>query len=371
MNKKILNDNDKPVLIIGGAGFIGTNLASRFLSAGKRVIIFDNLSRTGVEQNLKWLIKKYGGLIDVHIGDIRNQQQVEELVSKAGSIFNFAAQVAVTTSLLNPKLDFEVNVLGAINLLEAIRKLDNPPPLIFTSTNKVYGNLNDIEMKESGLHYFPADNAIREKGINENRGLSFQSPYGCSKGAADQYILDYARSFNLPTMVFRLSCIYGPHQFGTEDQGWVAHFLIQALKNEPITIYGTGKQVRDILFVDDLMNAFLLAKENIDSLKGEAFNIGGGIKNTISLLELVTILNSLTGKEMQINYGGWRKGDQKYYASDLSKFNEAVGWKPEVSTKEGILRLYNWLIDNRINSEMKKSGLEKEASNNMLNKISA
>ncbi len=343
LKKKIYTNGHRPTLIIGGAGFIGTNVADKILSSGKRVIIFDNLSRPGVEENLKWLTKTHGNLIDVEIGDVCDPYLLRNLVKNVNRVFNFAAQVAVTTSLVDPIHDFEVNVKGVINLLEALRAVHDPPPLLFTSTNKVYGGLEDVLMQDCGMRYSPEDSQIAQNGISEKRSLDFHSPYGCSKGSADQYIIDYARSYNLPTVVFRMSCIYGPHQFGTEDQGWVAHFLIQFLKNKPLTIFGDGKQVRDILFVEDLVRAMLLAQDNIDKVKGNAFNIGGGVNNTISLLELLEMMSSLSGKEPKITFSKWRTGDQKYYVSDISKYKEAVGWEPKVDVKSGIERLFNWL----------------------------
>ena len=261
-----LTKNQKYTLITGGAGFVGVNLADRILSEGKNVLVFDNLSRDGVEKNLSWLQEKYPDTLQVKIADIRDKSAVNEAVENAEQVFHFAAQVAVTSSLTNPFHDFEVNAQGTLNLLEAIRNSDNQPPLIFTSTNKVYGELPDVKMVLNGDRYNPDDSLIRKNGISEERNLDFHSPYGCSKGVADQYIIDYARTFGLKTVVFRMSCIYGPHQFGTEDQGWVAHFLIQALKGKPITLYGDGKQVRDILFIEDLVDAFLLAQENIESI---------------------------------------------------------------------------------------------------------
>ncbi|HYE31271.1 MAG TPA: NAD-dependent epimerase/dehydratase family protein, partial [Methylomirabilota bacterium] len=253
----------KPTLITGGAGFIGTNLAHRFLKAGQPVILFDNLSRAGVERNWAWLRETHGNLVQLHKADIRDAGEVRSAVKKAGQVFHFAAQVAVTTSLEDPVFDFDVNCRGALNLLEAIRQQDTPVPIIFTSTNKVYGEMNDVDLRLRGERYEPVAERYRTHGFSEERQLHFHSPYGCSKGAAEQYVLDYARTFKIPAAVFRMSCIYGPHQFGNEDQGWVAHFLIRALERKGITIYGDGKQVRDVLFVEDLVDAFLAAMKNI------------------------------------------------------------------------------------------------------------
>jgi CDP-paratose 2-epimerase len=336
----------KHVLITGGAGFIGTNLADRLLSGGRPVVIYDDLSRPGVERNLAWLREQHGERLRVEIADIRNRQTLRGVVRHAEQIFHFAAQVAVTTSLDDPLLDFEVNVGGTLNLLEEIRVLESPPPLLFTSTNKVYGSLSDLALEENGSRYQPLDTALRT-GVSEERRLDFHSPYGCSKGAADQYVLDYARTFGLPAVVFRMSCIYGLHQMGTEDQGWVAHFLIRALTGKPLIIYGDGKQVRDLLFVDDLVDAFLLAHANIHSLSGEAFNMGGGLGNTISLLELLDTIESLHGARPKIRMETWRCADQRYYVSDTRKFKAATGWSPKVKARQGIERLYRWLFDFR------------------------
>src|SRR3954464_14242724 len=277
----------RPVLITGGSGFIGTNLAHRLLSAGRPVLLFDSLARPGVEQNLRWLHDTHGSQVEIEIAETRDADAVRRAVNRASQVFRFAAQVAVTTSLTDPLEDFEVNARGTLNLLEAIRAQPTPPPLVFTSTNKVYGSREDIGRRRRHLRYEPVDPGLRQTGVSEARPLDFHSPYGCSKGSADQYVLDYARTFGLPAIVFRMSCIYGPHQFGNEDQGWVAHFLIRALTDAPITIYGDGLQVRDILFVEDLVDALLLAQEGMHSLAGRAFNIGGGPERTTSLVELV------------------------------------------------------------------------------------
>lgn len=339
--------NEKYSLITGGAGFIGTNLASRLLKEGKKVMIYDSLFRDGVEENLQWLQKTYGDKLIIQIADINEKRILEQCVKNATEVFHFCAQVAVTSSVTNPIHDFQVNLSGTFTLLEAIRTSKHQPPLIFTSTNKVYGNLQDIDMQETDTRFYPANDQIKENGIDEKNPLDFHSPYGCSKGAADQYILDYSRTYGLKTAVFRMSCIYGPHQFGTEDQGWVAHFLISALEDKPISIYGNGKQVRDILYVDDLMEAFLLAHKNIDKIAGEAFNIGGGPKNSVSLLEILNVIKEKAGKEMDISFDDWRTGDQYYYVSNTSKFREATGWSPKYSVDEGVENLLKWLCENR------------------------
>jgi CDP-paratose 2-epimerase len=329
-----------------GAGFIGTNLAHRILSSGRQVLVFDNLSRPGVERNLKWLRQTHGDLMRVEAADVQDAHALRSAVDKAAQVFHFAAQVAVTTSLTNAIHDFEVNARGTVNLLEALRAHDDPPPVVFTSTNKVYGGLPDVKLRVAEARYEPVDEAMRACGVGELRPLDFHSPYGCSKGAADQYVIDYARTFGLPAVVFRMSCIYGPHQFGTEDQGWVAHFLIRALQGEPITLYGDGMQVRDILFVDDLVDAFLLAQAKMDKISGQAFNIGGGPANTISLLQLLDLIEGLHGVRPQTRFGAWRPGDQRYYVSDTRMMQKATDWGPRVGVEDGVRRLYEWLCEN-------------------------
>ena len=334
----------RPVLITGGAGFVGTNLADRLCRAGQPVTVFDNLSRPGVERNAAWLRATHGDLVQIETADIRDARAVGAAVAGASAVFHFAAQVAVTSSLVSPVHDFEVNARGTLNVLEAVRaRGGDAPPVVFTSTNKVYGGLEDVEFRLRGDRYEPCDDTLRARGIAENRPLDFYSPYGCSKGAADQYVLDYARTFGLRATVFRMSCIYGPHQCGTEDQGWLAHFLIQALHGRPVTLYGDGKQVRDVLFVDDLVDAFLLALERADALSGRAFNLGGGVGNTTSLLELLEEIETLHGRAPALRRDDWRPGDQRYYVSDFSRFREATGWTPRVAMREGTALLYHWL----------------------------
>lgn len=335
----------KPILITGGAGFVGTNVAHRYLSEGYDVLIFDNLSRTGVEENLRWLQTTHGDNVQVEVSDIRDRESLRACVRRAGAAYHFAAQVAVTTSLLDPVTDFQINALGTLNLLEEIRSLATPIPLIFTSTNKVYGGLEDVPLALDKKRYQPIELQVRSKGIGEDRPLDFHSPYGCSKGTADQYILDYARTYGIPAVVFRMSCIYGPHQFGNEDQGWVAHFLIKALNGDPITLYGDGMQVRDVLFVEDLVEAFRLTHENIFRLAGNAYNIGGGPKNTTSLLELLDRIESLTGARPNVSFSDWRCGDQRYYVSNTAKFENATGWQQLKTVDTGVEALHDWLVE--------------------------
>jgi CDP-paratose 2-epimerase len=338
----------KPALITGGAGFVATNVADRLLSAGQPVILFDNLSRAGVERNVEWLCARHGRLVTFERGDIRNADAVRRVVRRAAQIYHFAAQVAVTTSLVDPFADFEVNARGTLNVLEAARACPSAPPVLFTSTNKVYGDLHDVALRATPTRYEPADDRLRRSGISERRSLDFHSPYGCSKGVADQYVLDYCRTFRMRGVVFRMSCIYGTHQFGTEDQGWIAYFLIAALNGRPLTIYGDGRQVRDVLFVDDLVDAMCLAQANIDRLSGQAFNIGGGPRQTTSLSELLELITEVTGEHPQVGTDAWRAADQRYYVSDTTKFGTAVGWRPRVSVRRGVTALIEWLVANQV-----------------------
>lgn len=333
----------RTALVTGGAGFVGSNLAHRLLEAGEDVVLLDNLSRPGIERNLRWLRERHGDRVRLRLADVRDPFAMREEVGRADRVFHFAAQVAVTLSLVSPRHDFGVNAGGTLNLLEAMRALETPPPLVFTSTNKVYGALPDVDLKAGQTRYAPVDPHLNAHGIAEDRPLDFHSPYGCSKGVADQYVVDYARCFGLPATVFRMSCIYGPRQWGNEEQGWVAHFVRSATDGTPITVYGDGKQVRDILYVGDLVEAFVLASERIDAVRGQAFNVGGGPENTVSLLELVAAIEALQGEPMEVRFGGWRPGDQRYYCSDYRRLQRATGWRPSTPVERGLAHLHDWL----------------------------
>jgi CDP-paratose 2-epimerase len=333
------------VFVAGGAGFVGCNLVDGILSnfGDGEVIIYDNLSRKGVKRNLEWLIKKFGKKrLKFVKGDVRNASLLAKSSKNCDVIYHTAAQVAVTTSVSNPIEDFEINALGTINMLEAARK-GNDPVFIFTSTNKVYGGLESLEIKESDDRYDFKD----VKGVSEKMPIDPCTPYGCSKCAGDTYTLDYADTYGMKNVVFRMSCIYGQRQFGNEDQGWVAHFLISHMLGKPVTIYGDGKQVRDILYVDDLVNAFFLATKNIDRVKGEFFNIGGGSRNTISLLELIEYVEDNYNKKFKLSYSDWRPHDQKIYCSDITLAKSKLGWEPKISRFAGIDRLYSWVVKNK------------------------
>lgn len=340
---RIRQSGRRAVLITGGAGFIGTNLAHRLLSHGRPVRVYDNLSRRGAEQNLSWLRAAHGSRLEVHRGDVRSAPGVRAALDGIDTAFHLAAQVAVTTSLSKPCEDFNVNAAGTVNLLEQIRAAGRHVGVVFTSTNKVYGTLEDIPLSASSTRYHPAADL---QGIDEARPLNFHSPYGCSKGAADQYTLDYARSYAVHATVFRMSCIYGPHQYGTEDQGWVAHFLIRAHQDLPITVYGDGKQVRDLLYVEDLIDALLQAEEHLPDIAGEAFNIGGGPQNSISILELIELITRLNNYSPEFACGPWRAGDQRWYVSDTGKFARATGWQPKTGIGRGIRQLHEWIAAN-------------------------
>ncbi len=336
----------RSVLIFGGAGFIGSNWAHYLLrNTDAQVHVFDNLSRRGVTHNLAALRKAAGntGRLKVTIGDVRDRTQVSRAVAPATDIFNFAAQVAVTTSVDDPRLDFDVNLAGTFNILEAARLSGNRPFLLFTSTNKVYGDMTALPLNSTRLRHEYANC----RGISEAQPLDFHSPYGCSKGAADQYVHDYSRIYNLPTVVFRMSCIAGPRQFGNEDQGWVAHFLYTALQGSRLFIYGDGRQVRDVLCVDDLVRAFEAVRINVRRTAGEIYNVGGGCENAVSLLELMREIKKFTRRDIRHEFCPARPGDQLVYITDYSKLNKHTGWQPRVTIRQTLERIHDWWADNR------------------------
>lgn len=333
-------------LVTGGAGFIGSNYVERLLDKGKKVTIYDNLSRAGANVNLRWLRESFGShAFHLVQGDVRDADAIRDAASDAEVIVHLAGQVAVTTSVTEPRDDFECNALGTFNVLEAARASERNPIFIYSSTNKVYGGMEHVEVVEEETRYRYKDLPL---GVSENELLDFHSPYGCSKGTGDQYVRDYHRIYGLPTVVFRQSCIYGPRQFGIEDQGWVAWFVIAAITGKPITIYGDGKQVRDVLFVTDLMNAYDAAIDQIDVAAGQVFNVGGGIENTMSIWrEFKPLLENLLGKPIPTGQGDWRPGDQPVFVADIRKAEEVLGWRPQVSVEEGVKRLYEWCQANQ------------------------
>jgi len=331
------------ILVTGGAGFIGCHAAAMFKTIGSEVLCLDNLSRRGSETNADWLMQDHKiGLVKA---DIRNADAMVKVVRhfRPDMILHAAGQVAVTTSVVDPRKDFEENLLGTFNMLEAARALGTNPLFLYTSTNKVYGGMDHVKvvLKDGRWSYEGLDT-----GASEDTPLDFHSPYGCSKGGADQYVRDYARIYDLPSVVFRQSCIYGARQFGVEDQGWVAWFTIRALQQRPLTIYGDGRQVRDVLCVDDLVEAFRLAWEKRSEVAGEVFNMGGGVSNTMSLLELVGLLEKLSGRPVEHSFADWRPGDQKVFVADVRKAVQRLGWKPVVTPENGVQRLHAWVQDN-------------------------
>lgn len=332
-------------LITGGAGFVGCNAARQLSEQKNELIIFDNLSRKGAKENLQWL--KNQAKFEFVAGDVRDYSALENVFEKHKDIdvvLHLAAQVAVTTSVKNPREDFEVNTLGTFNVLEAIRQSEPKPIMVNASTNKVYGNIESVEIMEKNGRYQYGDLPF---GVPETMSLDFHSPYGCSKGAADQYVCDYVRSYGLKVVNFRQSCIYGYRQFGVEDQGWVAWFTIAAVLGKPITIYGNGKQVRDVLFIDDLIDCYKMAVENIGRASGESYNVGGGSDNQLSLLELLDLLEQYTGKKIKIEYSDWRPGDQKVFVCDIRKAERELQWTPKTGVEEGVQKLYTWVDKNK------------------------
>ncbi|WP_375404418.1 SDR family NAD(P)-dependent oxidoreductase [uncultured Sphingomonas sp.] len=344
---------DAPILITGGAGFIGSNLADRLLSEGHRVRLYDALARDGVERNVDWLRGRHGDRVELVVADIRDRDRLSSAVADAQAVFHLAAQVAVTTSMLDPRDDFEINIGGTLNVLEALRTRGDATPLIFASTNKVYGDLTDLDFALEDEAYVPTDPEIRDHGVGEARPLDFHTPYGVSKGAADQYVLDYARSFGIPTAVLRMSCIYGRGQMGTEDQGWVAHFLIRALEGKPITLYGDGHQVRDILDVSNAVDAYIQSWRRIAEVSGRAYNLGGGPANAVSLRRLLHHIGDLTGREVDLTFADWRAGDQRYFVADTRAAERDLHLAPKVAWREGVAELARWLAaERRLNTPM-------------------
>jgi CDP-paratose 2-epimerase len=341
----MLPQNMKTLLVTGGCGFIGSNVTRYMLERGWSVRVFDSFARPGAVKNRGGLERLAGsGPLEIVEGDTRDAKAVRTVVQGVDAIVHLAAQVAVTSSVEDPRHDFEVNALGTFNVLEAARASERKPAILFTSTNKVYGGMEDVSVVERDGRYAMAD---LPGGVTEARALDFHSPYGCSKGSADQYVRDYSRIYGVPSIVFRMSCIYGPHQYGTEDQGWLAHFAIAALQKRPITIYGDGKQVRDVLYVDDLSRAIESALEKRAGLSGEIINIGGGPRNTLAVWsEFGPMLEQLVKRPLAVTYGDWRAGDQKVYVSNIEKAKRVLAWEPQVGPREGVAKMFEWLTAN-------------------------
>jgi CDP-paratose 2-epimerase len=333
-------------LITGGAGFIGSNYVHKLIQRGESVTVFDNLSRAGAPRNVDWLQKEFGeNRFRFIVGDVRNADQIADAAKEADIIVHLAGQVAVTTSVTNPRDDFEANALGTFNALEAARLSGRDPIFIYSSTNKVYGGMDDVELIEEATRWLYKDLA---QGCTESQPLDFHSPYGCSKGTGDQYVRDYARIYGLRSVVFRQSCIYGPRQFGVEDQGWLAWMTIAAVTGRQITIYGDGKQVRDVLHVYDLLNGYDAAIENIERARGQVYNMGGGTRNLLAIwTEFGPILEKLLGKQIEVARGDWRPGDQKVFYADYTKAKNELGWEPKIDLEEGVEMLFEWVKANK------------------------
>ncbi len=335
---------NKKFLITGGAGFIGSNYVARLIQRGEDVTIYDNLSRPGSTLNLIWLESLKGNTFKLIEADIRDQEAINKAVNEMDVVVHLAGQVAVTTSVMNPREDFEINARGTFNVLEAARNSNKNPIVIYSSTNKVYGGMEDIQVVENETNYRYLDFPF---GISEDFSLDFHSPYGCSKGSGDQYVRDYHRIYGLPTVVLRQSCIYGPRQFGVEDQGWLAWFIIAVLTGKQISIYGNGKQVRDVLFVNDLMDAYDACIDQIGIAAGQVYNIGGGPEQMISVWkEFSPILENLLKNKIPVEWREWRPGDQKIYVSDIRKAQNELGWIPKVPVRDGLQQLFDWAQDN-------------------------
>jgi CDP-paratose 2-epimerase len=336
----------KQFLITGGAGFIGSNYVARLIERGESVVVYDNLSRAGAQRNIDWLHQTFGNdTFQLIANDIRSSEDIRKAAQDADVIVHLAAQVAVTTSVTEPRQDFEINALGTFNVLEAARASGRNPVVLYASTNKVYGGMEEVGVLEAETRYRYAD---LPRGVPETQPLDFHSPYGCSKGAGDQYARDYHRIYGLPTVVLRQSCIYGPRQFGIEDQGWLAWFVIAAVTGKPISIYGDGKQVRDVLYVDDLLDAYDASLQQIDQAAGKVYNVGGGPENTISVWEeFGPMLEESLGHALPIRKDDWRPGDQRIFVADIHKAEQELSWKPKVSVQEGLNCLFEWVKANR------------------------
>lgn len=329
-------------LVTGGVGFIGSNLAMHLACQGHTVRVFDNFSRPGVEENARWLEESHGNQVEIIKGDVRTIESIIDASEGCDAIFHLAGQVAVTTSIQSPHADFECNLMGTVNVLETARRSGRKMPVIYASTNKVYGDLAHIPCREEPFRYVFSDGRL---GVNESAPLEFQTPYACSKGAGDQYVMTYGRVYDVPTVVLRMSCIYGDRQFGTEDQGWVAHFVAKALRKEAIVIYGDGKQVRDILFVTDVVRAYEKAFERADLISGTAINVGGGPANSVSLLELLLMLEKRLEIQVKRRFAPWRQEDQKIFISNIEQARERLGWYPVIDVQEGLARMIEYTQD--------------------------
>jgi CDP-paratose 2-epimerase len=329
-------------LVTGGAGFIGSNYVYRLLERGETVTIYDNLSRIGTRHNVAWLEDAFGSsAFSLVVADLRDADRLAEVAREADVIIHLGGQVAVTRSLIDPRQDFEANALGTFNVLEAARRSSRDPVVVYASTNKVYGGMEGTPLVEEPTRWRYRDNV---QGVPESQPLDFHSPYGCSKGTGDQYARDYARVYGLRTVIFRQSCVYGPRQFGTDDQGWLAWMMLAAVTGRPITIYGDGKQVRDVLHVSDLLDAYDLAVERIDAVRGRPYNLGGGASNVLAVwAEFGPMLERLTGRPIPVTRAAWRAGDQRVFHADIARAREELGWTPRVGLEHGLEELFGWV----------------------------
>jgi CDP-paratose 2-epimerase len=334
-------------LLLGGAGFIGSHLAGRLLDDGHPVVILDSLVRTGAESTLRRLRAEYGDMLELVIGDVRDRTALRRAISRAARIVHLAARVGTSGSLVDPRLDFEVNLRATVDLVEELRRGGRPVPLLYCSTSKVYGALRGLQLAELTTRYHPVNEWIAEHGIDEHWPLEVTSPYGCSRAAADQYVLEYARSFGLPAAVARIGCVYGPDQHGGEDQGWISHWVARALERRPITIDGDGKQVRDLLHVDDLVDALVRLLGDMDGLRGHAFNVGGGPEHAVSLRELLELTSQVIGEPITAVHAEWREGDARYYVANPSKLEAMTGWRPLIRLGEGLGQMASRLLATR------------------------
>jgi CDP-paratose 2-epimerase len=331
-------------LVLGGAGFIGSHLTRRLLESGQPVVVLDSLARPGTDAILRRLRAEYGDLLEIVIGDLRDRTALRRAVSRAARVVHLAAQVGAGESLRDPHLDFEINLRGTVDLLEELRRADRPIPLLYGSTTKVYGALRKLQLVELRTRYAPESGWIAEHGIDEHWPLEIESPYGCSRVAADQYVLEYARSFRLPAVVARIGCVYGPDQPGCEDQGWIGRLMASALDGRPVVVEGDGKQVRDPLHVDDLVEALVQLTHDMEELRGHAFNVGGGPDQAVSVRELVEVMSQVIGESISITHADWREGDARYFVSNPSKLEAMTGWRPTIALGGGLRQLHAWLL---------------------------
>ena len=342
-----MNQDPRPVLVTGGAGFVGANLVDHLARTGLRVRIYDDLSATGADGNLSWLRRRHGDQVRATIADVRDRNRLRDAVDGVQVVFHLAAQVAVGASVIDPRADFEINALGTLDVLEAVRGHEPPPPVIFLSTSQVYGDLADLSVSIDGERWRPDDAALAAAGLDERWPHAPRTPLACSKSAADRYVLAHAGTFGVPAVVLRPSCAYGPRQQASDDPGWLAQLVLRAIDDQPITIHGDGRQVHDVLYVDDLIDACLRVWTRVDDLAGRAFNVGGGPAGTLSLRELLAMIEELRARKPTVVLRDWRPGDRRWYAADTRALADATGWRPRIGPRAGVTALLGWLLDQR------------------------